>query len=149
MIAFDGAETFPLPLAEVFAKLGNAGFLAGCLPDTEVVRATPDEAEWKSRPKLAFLSGVIDTTAKVTERQSDRLLKYALTTKAVGSGSTVEASLAFEPTPDNGTVVRWSGTITSFSGLLKLAPKGLIQATATKVIADVWLAVRAKLVPAG
>jgi len=147
MISFDGTETFPLPPAEVLAKLGDAGFLAGCLPDTEVVRATPDEAEWKSRPQLSFLSGAIDTTAKVTER-TGTTLKYALTTKAVGSGSTVEATLALEPA-DGGTVVRWSGAITGFSGLLKLAPKGLIQATATKVIADVWLAVRAKLVPAG
>ena len=148
MIPFDGIETFPLPPAEVFAKLGDAGFLAGCLPDTEVVRATPDEAVWKSRPKLAFLSGVIDTTAKVTERRGTELIRYALTTKAVGSGSTVEASLTLEPV-DGGTRVRWTGAITGFSGLLKLAPKGLIQATATKVIADVWLAVRAKLVPAG
>jgi len=148
MIAFDGTETFPLPAAEVFAKLGDAGFLAGCLPDTEVVRATPDEAVWKSRPKLAFLSGVIDTTAKVIERRGAETIRYALTTKAVGSGSTVEASLTLEPV-DGGTRVRWTGAITGFSGLLKLAPKGLIQATATKVIADVWVAVRAKLVPAG
>ena len=148
MIQFDGTETFPLPQTEVFAKLGDAGFLAGCLPDTEVVRATPDQAEWKSRPKLAFLSGVIDTTAKVTLRQGTEALKYSLTTKAVGSGSTVEAVLTFEPT-DGGTLVRWSGAITSFSGLLKLAPKGLIQATATKVIADVWAAVRVKLTPVG
>ena len=149
MIQFGGTETFPLPQAEVFAKLGDAGFLAGCLPDTEVVRATPDEAEWKSRPKLAFLSGVIDTTAKVTLRQGIEALKYSLTTKAVGSGSTVEAVLTFEPADDGGTRVRWSSAITSFSGLLKLAPTGLIQATATKVIADVWMAVRAKLTPAG
>ncbi len=147
MIQFDGTETFPLPPAELIAKLGDAGFLAGCLPDTEVVRATPDEAEWKSRPKLAFLSGVIDTTAKVTERGTDSL-KYTLTTKAIGSGSTVEASMTLEPA-DGGTLVRWSGAITGFSGLLKLAPKGLIQATATKVIADVWAAVRVKLTPAG
>jgi carbon monoxide dehydrogenase subunit G len=147
MISFDGTETFPLPLADTLAKLGDAGFLAGCLPDTEVIRATPDEAEWKSRPQLSFLSGAIDTTAKVTER-TGTTLKYALTTKAVGSGSTVEATLALEPT-DGGTLVRWSGAITGFSGLLKLAPKGLIQATATKVIADIWLAVRAKLAPAG
>ena len=149
MIQFGGTETFPLPQAEVFAKLGDAGFLAGCLPDTEVVRATLDEAEWKSRPKLAFLSGVIDTTAKVTLRQGSEALKYSLTTKAVGSGSTVEAVLTFETGDDGGTRVRWSSAITSFSGLLKLAPTGLIQATATKVIADVWVAVRAKLTPAG
>ena len=146
MISFDGVESFPLPLPEVLAKIGDAGFLAVCLPDTEVIRATPDAAEWKSRPQLSFLSGAIDTTAKVTER-TGTTLKYALTTKAVGSGSTVEATMILEPS-DGGTLVRWSATITGFTGLLKLAPKGLIQATATKVIADVWVAVRAKLAPA-
>ena len=147
MISFDGVESFPLPLPEVLAKIGDAGFLAVCLPDTEVIRATPDAAEWKSRPQLSFLSGAIDTTAKVTER-TGTTLKYALTTKAVGSGSTVEATMILEPS-DGGTLVRWSATITGFTGLLKLAPKGLIQATATKVIADVWVAVRAKLAPTG
>ena len=111
MIAFDGTETFPLPLAVMFAHLGDAGFLAGCLPDTEVVRATPDEAEWKSRPKLAFLSGIIDTTAKVIERRGTEFLKYTLTTKALGSGSTVDASITLESTADGGTLVRWSGAI--------------------------------------
>ena len=145
MISFDGTETFPMPPAELILKLGDAGFLAGCLPDTEVIRATPDEAEWKSRPKLSFLSGAIDTTAKVVER-TGATLKYTLATKAVGSGSTVEASVVLEPA-DGGTLVRWTGSITSLTGLMKLAPKGLIQATATKVIADIWLAVKAKLVP--
>ena len=147
MIPFAGTETFPLPVAELIAKLGDAGFLAGCLPDTEVVRASPDAAEWKSRPKLSFLLGAIDTTARVTERTATTL-KYALTTKAVGSGSTLEAAMTLEPI-DGGTRVRWTGAITGFSGLLKLAPKGLVQATAAKVIADVWLAVHAKLAPAG
>ncbi len=149
MISFDGTETFPLSVAVVFARLGDAGFLAGCLPDTEVVRATPDEAEWKSRPKLAFLSGVIDTAAKVTERRGTEAIRYALSLKAPGGGTTVEAALALEPTADGGTLVRWSGTITRFSGLLKLAPTSLIQPAATKVVAEVWAAVRAKLVPTG
>ena len=53
--------------------------------------------------------------------------------------------MTFESTSDGGTRVLWSGDITSLSGLLKLAPKGLIQATAQKVIADVWLAIRGKV----
>ena len=39
----------------------------------------------------------------------------------------------------------WTGTVTAMTGLLKLAPKGLVQATAQKVIDDVWAAVSARL----
>src|SRR5262245_39389340 len=42
MIHFEGEKSFALPVAEVAAKLSDAGFLVGCLADTKVVEATPD-----------------------------------------------------------------------------------------------------------
>ena len=146
MIHFEGTESFSQPVDFLFAKLTDAGFLAHCLPDAEVSKASPDEAEWRIRPKLAFIAGALDTVAKVTERTANSAAKYQLATKGVGSGSIVDATMNFETTPEGGANVRWSGDITTLSGLLKLAPKGLIQATAQKVIADVWSAIRAKLV---
>lgn len=144
MIHFEGVETFDGPPAELFAKLGDAGFLAGCLPDTMVVLATPDRAEWKVKPKISFISGTFDTVATVTERNQGTQLKYRLDTKAVGSGSTVEAVLNFER-EGAGTKVQWTGDIVTLSGLMKLAPKGLVKSTSEKVIADVWAAIRTKL----
>src|SRR4051812_25072152 len=108
MIHFDGVETFEHPPAEIFAKLGDAGFLAGCLPETTVTLATPDRADWKVKPKLSFLSGTFDTVATVSERTQGTQVKYRLETKAVGSGSTVEAVLNFEP-EGAGTKVQWAG----------------------------------------
>jgi uncharacterized protein len=145
MIHFEGVELFRLPLAEVYAQLADAGALAGLLPDTDVKLATPDRAEWKVTPKLSFLSGTLDTTAVITARVPTSEVRYTLETKAIGSGSTVEAVLNFEATADGGTSVKWVGDITKLSGLLKLAPKGLIQATAGKVIADVWAAIKVKM----
>jgi carbon monoxide dehydrogenase subunit G len=143
MIHFEGVEAFAAAPDAVFAKLSDAGFLAGCLPDSTVTEATADRAAWKVRPKLAFLSGELDTVATVTERVGGESVRYRLETKGVGSGSVVEAVLRFAA-DGTGTTVTWVGDITSVSGLLKLAPKGLVQATARKVIADVWAAIKPK-----
>jgi carbon monoxide dehydrogenase subunit G len=145
MIRFDGSEAFPGPVGAVFARLTDAGFLAGTLPDAEVTVSTPDRAAWKLRPKLSFLSGTLDTELTVTDRVPDREARYAVHGKAIGAGSTTVAALRFEPAADGGTLVRWEAEITALTGLLKMVPKGLIQATAQKVIADVWAAVRAKV----
>jgi carbon monoxide dehydrogenase subunit G len=46
---------------------------------------------------------------------------------------------------DGGTVVPWTGELVEVTGLLKMVPRGLLQATAEKVIGDVWAAVGEKL----
>jgi carbon monoxide dehydrogenase subunit G len=125
-------------------KLADIGFLAGCLPDAEVLEASPDQASWKVRPQLAFLSGTIDTFARVVERLPTERVKVVLETKSVGAGSTVEAVLTLT-SEGTGTKVAWTGTITSMSGLLKLAPKALLQSTAKKVIGDTWTAIKKHL----
>ena len=54
MIHFEGVQPFALPVAEVAAKLSDAGFLANCVPDAQVSEATPDKAVGKIKPKLSF-----------------------------------------------------------------------------------------------
>jgi len=147
MLHFAGSESFPDSPTPLFEKLGDAGFLAHCLPEAVVQSATPDRAEWSVKPKLSFLAGSLETVATVIERTPTSRLKYRLETKGIGSGSTVEAVLNFEPDV-TGTRVDWTGDIVAVTGLLKLAPKGLMQSTAEKVIADVWTAIRAKLAEA-
>ena len=144
MAQFEGVETFALPVSTVFAKLSDAGFLAGCLSGATVGLATPDKAEWKVRPKLAFLSGALDTTAAVTAREPDVRADYQIHAKGIGASSSVAAVLTFTPTAD-GCAVSWTGDITARTGLLKLVPASLIEGSAKKVIADVWADVRAKL----
>jgi uncharacterized protein len=146
MIHFDGTEHFSVPPSEAAAKLSDAGWLARALPDVEVTTAEPDRAAWKVRPKLSFLSGTLDTTAEVTAREPGRSVRYRIHSKSVGAASTVEATLTFRQADGGGTAVAWTGGITELTGLLKLAPRGLVQATAGKAIADVWAAVRAALI---
>ncbi len=144
MIHFSGAETFAAAPDRVFAVLADAGQLANHLPDSTVTLAEPDRAEWKVRPKLAFLAGELDTTATVMDRLAGQWVKYRVESKGVGSGSVVEAELTFVA-DGTGTIVNWTAAVTAMTGLLKLAPKGLVQATAQKVIADIWAAIKAKM----
>jgi carbon monoxide dehydrogenase subunit G len=144
MIRFQGSEPLPVSPAEAFAKLGDAGWLAHALPDAQVTAAGPDAASWRVKPKFAFMAGVLDTDAAVAGREPDRQVRYAVTSKGIGSSSTVHAVLTFTPTPD-GCSAEWSADVTELGGLLKLAPRGLIQAAAQKVIDEVWAAVRKKL----
>lgn len=143
MIHFEGQEQFSQPLTAVYAALSDAGWLAKSLPDAEVTEAAADRAGWKVRPKFAFMSGNLDTTAEVMQRQ-DAMVQYKISSRGVGSNSTVLAQLVLAPS-DTGTTVHWKGELVELGGLLKMVPRGLIQAAAQKVIADVWQAIHQKL----
>jgi carbon monoxide dehydrogenase subunit G len=145
MIQFEGDRSFPLPLAEVAAKLSDAGFLVSCLPDSQVVEASPDRAVWKLRPKVSFLTGGLNAELTCVSREPGKSVVFKVFTKAIGASSTVSTSLAFKEAKDGGTDVHWTGEVLEVTGLLKAVPKGLLQGTAQKVIDDVWVAVTAKL----
>jgi len=144
MIHFEGDKSFPLPVADVAAKLSDAGFLASCLPDAQVSEATPDKAVWKLKPKLAFLTGSLNVEMTSTGREPGESAAFKIVAKAIGASSTVVTALTFTEA-DGGTAVQWTGDLTEVTGLLKMVPKGLLQGSAQKVIEDVWEAVRAKL----
>ena len=144
MLHFEGVEAFPQPPAELFPKLADAGWLARVLPEAEVTSAEPDRAAWKVKPKFAFMAGTLDTTAEVVERSAPETVRYKVVSTSVGAKSTVDATLTLTPADGGGTAVRWSGELIELGGLLKMVPRGLVQAAAQKVIADVWAAVKEK-----
>lgn len=146
MAKFQGEQAFPPPPDAVAAKLADPAFLLACLPDVEQPAATADRGTFRLRPKLAFMTGHLDVTLDVTARDPGRSADFKVFSKAIGATSTVLAKLEFAPADGGGTAVRWAGEITEVTGLLKMVPKGLMQATAQKVIEDVWAAIRAKLV---
>jgi carbon monoxide dehydrogenase subunit G len=148
MISFEGVEPLPLPPAAAFDRLADAGWLARALPDAEVLDTAADRAAWRVKPKFAFMAGTLDTVAEVLDRQPPATARYRVVSKGVGSNSSVDATLTLEPTDDGTSRVRWAADVTELGGLLKLVPRGLIQAAAQKVIEDVWVAVREKLASA-
>ena len=144
MIHFEGVQSFPLPVAEVAAKLSDAGFLANCVPDAQISEATPDKSVGKIKPKLSFLTGSLTLEADVTAREVGKSVAYKLVTKTIGASSTVTTKLEFVEA-EGGTAVHWSGDLVAVTGLLKMVPKGLLEGSAKKVIDDVWAALKAKL----
>jgi carbon monoxide dehydrogenase subunit G len=143
MVHFEGVEPIPHPPAAVFAKLSDAGWLAQALPEVEIIETGQDRAVWKVRPKFAFMAGTLDTTAEVLER-AEPVVRYRVTSTSVGAKSTMEATLTMKPS-ESGTSVEWRSDLTELGGLLKLVPRGLIQAAAQKVIVDIWAAIRGKM----
>ena len=134
MIHFAGIETFAASPAELYPKFADCGFLAGCLPDAHVTVATPDRAAWRMKPKLSFVTGELETNLTVTDRTDGESVRFGVFAKGVGATSIVETSLTLKPTDAGGSEVHWTGDITAVTGLLKMVPKPLIQATAQKVM---------------
>jgi carbon monoxide dehydrogenase subunit G len=144
MIHFEGVQSFPLPVAEVAAKLSDAGFLATCVPDAQVSVNSADRAVGKVKPKLSFLTGGITLEADVTAREAGKSVAYKIVSKVIGATSTVTAALEFKES-EGGTTVIWHGDLVAVTGLLKAVPHGLMEGSAKKVIDEVWAAVRQKL----
>ena len=142
---FEGDRDFALPPAELWPKLSDAHFLAGSVANAEaVVVHDADQAEWKVRPALAFVSGTLDTKLHIVERQPPESLRVLLYSKGIGSSSTTEVRLALAA-HHGGSRVHWSGEIKDLTGLLKMVPKGLMSSAALKVINDIWTGVETKL----
>jgi carbon monoxide dehydrogenase subunit G len=139
-----GERHFRLPPKELFKRLSDAQWLVSTLTQVQVVRASNDEAVWSMRPALAFMSGSIENTLTISERNPDSSIRLHIRTQGIGATATVEIHLELLPVHD-GTMVRWRMTIPQLTGLLKLAPRGLLQATAGKVVNEVWSQVEAAL----
>jgi carbon monoxide dehydrogenase subunit G len=145
MIHFEGLESWPLPPGEAYARLADAGWLAKALPGVEVAEAQPDRAAWKVRPQFAFMAGTLDTVAEVQNRVTGQQVRYRIVSKGVGSSSTADATLTIEHGTTGTTSIRWSTDLVELGGLLKMVPRGLLQAAAQKVITDVWTAIGKKV----
>jgi carbon monoxide dehydrogenase subunit G len=145
MIQFDGDRDFDRPPAEVFGKLGDARFLAECVPGVESVsRSEAETVVCTIRPGVSFVRGTLEVTMRVAEAVPERSLRLELSSKGIGSSSLVEALLTFAPR-EGGTRVHWVAQVKELGGLLKAVPQGLIRGAAGKVVADAWAAVEARL----
>src|SRR5262245_61175138 len=145
MLHFEGDKTFPQPPDDLCAKLSDARYLVECIPDVESVsQSDPSTATCVVRPGFAFVRGTLTINLSVTNALAGKTVQCVARSKGIGSTSIVEAALTFAP-EDQGTRVHWTADVQELGGLLRAVPKGLIQASAQKVIADVWKAIESKL----
>jgi carbon monoxide dehydrogenase subunit G len=146
MLHFEGDRDFSQPPADLWARLGDARFLAGCVPGSEAVTAADaDRAECVLRPGFSFVRGSLEVTLQVADRVGGQSLRLLLHGKGIGSSSDIEATLALTAGEAGGTRVHWTADVKELGGLLKAVPRGLVQAAAQKVIADAWEAAVQKL----
>ena len=145
MLHLEGDRDFPKPPEEVWDKLSDTRFLAGCVPGAEAIaQAEREHVVCTVRPGFSFVRGTLELTLHVAEAVPSRSIRLLLHTKGIGSTSDVEADLALAPQA-HGTRLHWAIDIRSLGGLLKAVPQGLIQASAQKVITDALAAVEARL----
>lgn len=142
---FSGTKQFPQPLDQVWPRISDACFLVDSLKNVDAVTLRqPDHAEWKSRPGLSFVAGTLDTRLQILERVKPTMLRLLLTSKGIGSSSSVEVQMSLVE-HEGGTRIDWQAEIKTLTGLLKMVPKGLIQSAAQKSIEDVWNGVAEKI----
>jgi carbon monoxide dehydrogenase subunit G len=146
MLHFEGDKDFTQPPAEVWTRLTDARFLIQCVPDLrKVSKAEPREAVCTVKPSVGFVSGSLDVTLQVVDLQEPSSARYVLQSKGIGTSNTVEVRMEMGPRDGGGTHVHWAADVTQLGGLLKMVPQGLIQASAQKVIGDVWTAAEARM----
>jgi carbon monoxide dehydrogenase subunit G len=157
MLRFEGDHDFPQPPADLFAKLSDARFLVSCIPDVEKIsEQESDRAVFTVRPGLAFARGTLEVTLRIVDKAPPASARMVMTSKGVGSSSTVEAALGLAPHPNppppaggghggGGTRMHWIAEVKDLGGLLKMVPQGLIRGAAQKVLNDAWTAVEAQL----
>ncbi len=146
MLQFSGEREFSLPPAELFRKMRDARFLATCVPDaiSQDDDGDIDHAKCKVKPGLSFIKGTLDVTIEVLEATEPNKLRWLLSSKGIGSTSSVEATLNLTE-KESHTEAMWNAEVKELGGLLKAVPKGFIRGAAHKVIDDVWNGVEARL----
>jgi carbon monoxide dehydrogenase subunit G len=145
MLHFEGTKDFPQPPAEVWGKLTDARFLVGCVPGVESVKeATADRAVCVLRPGFSFVRGTLEVALQLADRVEPTSARLLVQGKGIGSSSEVEATMRLAP-HDGGTRMAWTAEIKQLGGLLKALPKGLVKASAEKVLNDAWEVLKAKL----
>lgn len=143
-----GEQSFSKPPEELFQHVTDTQFIARCIPDLEsVTERTKDRLVCRITPGLSFLQAKIDVTIEIIDRQPPHSGRMRLISKGIGSAAEVESAfeLSDHAQQGRGTLLRWTAEIKQTKGLLKSVSRGLLEAAAKKVIADVWSAVGREL----
>jgi carbon monoxide dehydrogenase subunit G len=140
MIHFEGKRLVASAPADVFAKLGDAGFLVDRVKDLESVSVrTADRAVCRVRPNLSFIKSTLEVALTIDERIAPDTIRTTAFSKGIGASGTVKTAIRIIPRESGtGSEIHWMADITELTGLLKLVPKGIITSTATKIIDESW-----------
>lgn len=147
---FTGEETFNAAPDKVYAILSSMDCYAKAIPGLVSHEMQPDGAmKVAIKPGLSFVSGTVKATMKLAEcvaPAAPSAGRTVMTIDSSGIGMTLNLEAAMSIVPDGaGTRVQWTGRVTSYSGLVKLAPAALVRSAADKVIKDGWNGLRRQI----
>lgn len=143
MVRFTGEEKFSVPRSRAAEKLSDAAFLAGCVPDAEIVSADTATATWRAKSRFRFVTAKIETVLTI-EKRSEDAVTFALTNRMPGATLEVSGTFAFLDAAD-GSLVSWSAEMVLRTGLLKVIPPSVLRSQIEAELADLWKGVREKL----
>lgn len=146
MIKLQGQKDYTVSADILWGKLSDMQFLVDCVPDKHDPKlVSPTKAEMIIRPNIAFLKGELTLVLEKTAETPPTAATLTLSTKGIGTTSTVVAQFEVQSAPSGGSRLLWSAEVTQLGGLLKAVPKGFIQGAAQKQINDLLTSLETKL----
>ncbi|MFT3685946.1 MAG: SRPBCC domain-containing protein [Phycisphaerales bacterium] len=143
---FSGEETFNASPAKVFAVLTNLDTYAKAIPGLVSAEKAADGKSMKIavKPGLSFIGGTVKANMRIPETKQDQGLLMVIESSGVGMTLDLEAGMDIAP-EGTGAKVKWTGRVTKYSGLVKLAPPALVRGAADKVVKDGWAELRKQI----
>jgi carbon monoxide dehydrogenase subunit G len=142
---FTGEESFNASQAKVYSILSNMDCYARAIPGLVSHEKQPDGSmKVAIKPGLSFASGTVKATMRLTEATPTSRTVMQIDSSGIGMTLNLEAAMNIVPDGDK-SKVQWTGRVTSYSGLVKLAPAALVRGAADKVIKDGWNELRKQI----
>ena len=135
---FSGEESFKASPAKVYSILSSFDCYAKAIPGLVSSEKQPDGSmKVAIKPGLSFASGTVKATLRLTQTVPDQ--RVVMMIESSGVGMTLDLEAAMDIVSDGAdSKVKWTGRVTKYTGLVKLAPAGLVRGAADKVIKDGW-----------
>ncbi len=142
---FSGEERFTQSREELFDKLVDLEFMSKTFPGLQrVVKLEEKVLVCKLKPGFSFISGTLTNTMELINESRPESVEVNVKGKGIGASVVVAIEIKMTEV-DDGTALAWLARVTELGGLLKPVPRPLIEAAASKVVADTWAAFRSNL----
>lgn len=146
---FSGEESFNAPTAKVYAVITSFDAYAKAIPGLVSADKQPGEGGGSMKavikPGFSFASGTVKANMRFTELTPDTRAVLQIDSSGIGMTLNLEAAMNVIPDGPDKSKVQWTGRVTSYTGLVKLAPAALVRGAADKVIKDGWTELRKQI----
>ena len=143
---FSGEESFNAPAAKVYAVITSFDAYAKAIPGLVSADKQPDGSmKTVIKPGFSFASGTVKAHMKFTEQTPHTRAVLQIDSSGIGMTLNLEAAMNVIAEGADKAKVQWTGRVTSYSGLVKLAPSALVRGAADKVVKDGWAELRKQI----